>query len=105
MKLTLTESGVYRIEDTVIGAIAESQTLGDLVNNFDCLDFFIIYEDGLGNKEIFKIYYGGAYNADNYNRFMKHKVLPKVKLLSDHYDVIITADTFESECFVKVKKY
>lgn len=104
MQINLTEAMCTTMEYTVIPAIVESQTLGDLVDNFDCMDFFIGYEDGLGNKEIFKIYYCGVYNADDYNKFMKHKILPKVKLLSDRYDVIITADTFESECFIKIIK-
>lgn len=50
MQINLTEAMCTTMEYTVIPAIAESKTLGDLIDNFDCLDFFIGYEDSSGRS-------------------------------------------------------
>lgn len=105
MKIELMESHHFAMKNTVIGAISKSRTVGDLVDNFSCLDFFISYEYNLGDRRVFHIYNGGFLDTDEYNKFMKYRGLSKIDLLNDHYDVSIIADSFESECFVKIKKY
>lgn len=105
MKVILTESACFHMEDTIIGAIAKSKNIDNLIKNANCLDLFITYENNLGNKDVFKIYYAGVYNEDEYNRFAKNKYLPKIKLLTDDYDIIINEDKFERECTISIKKY
>lgn len=45
------------------------------------------------------IFYGSELD-----RFLKYEKLAKVKLSTDHYDIKIQSDEFESECFVFVRK-
>ena len=105
MKVMLTQCSGISMEDTIIGSLAKSKTIDDLIKNTKCLDLFIIYENALGNIDIFKIYYGGFYNKTEYDRFAKNKHLPKINLSTDDYDIIINEDKFERECTISIKKY
>lgn len=105
MKIELTESMPFYMEDTIIGAIVESETVGDLVKSARCLELSVIYTDKSSRRNVFSIHNGGAYDKDEYSRFLKCGELSKIELLTDYYDVSIKADTFESECVINVTEY
>lgn len=104
MKIELTECSGFSPKDTVLSDIVESKTLGDLVKRVECMNFFVIYWDSTGYKYVFRISCAGFYNEDEYNRFLNCDNLPKIDLLDDHYDIFITFDKFERDCFVYVDK-
>lgn len=105
MKIELTESMPFYMEDTIIGAIVESETVGDLVDNARCLELSVVYTDNSGQRSVFSIHNGGAHDKNEHSRFLKCGKLSKIKLLTDYYDVSIKADRFESECVIYVTEY
>lgn len=105
MKIILSNSMDYKMKDTIIGAIAKSRILKNLVDNIEYLEFCVEYESYLGDKERFEIYHAGVYNADDYDRFMSYKGLSSINLLTDDYDITIITIESKSECFIKIIKY
>ena len=108
MKIIISESSGHKIENTIIGAINQSQDLGALVDTllldeFKYKDLYVAYEDVCGKKKLFSIYELGYFNDLEYCWFTNHEVLYNdVDLLSDCYDITILVDKHESECFIKV---
>lgn len=105
MKIELTESMPFYMDSTIIGAIVESESVGDLVDNARCLELSVVYTDSSGNRNVFWICNGGAHDKKEHSRFLKCGNLSKIELLTDYYDVSIKADTFESECVIYITEY
>lgn len=104
MQINFSESANINIADSILGNISDYKNLGDLAKDVECMDFYIYYHDDITHKETFKICYAGNFYGSELDRFLKYEKLAKVKLLTDHYDIKIQSDEFESECFVFVRK-
>ena len=108
LKIITSESSGYAIEDTIIGAIAQSQNIGALVDTllldtYKLRNLYVGYEGPLGKKELFIIYGLGSFNESDYCSFTNFWILYNdVDLLSDCYDITILIDDHESDCFIKV---
>ena len=107
-KIIMSESSGYAIEDTIIGAIAQSQDIGSLVDTllldtYKLRNLYVGYEDAFGDKELFMIYLFTFFGDSDYCAFTNNDILyNNVDLLSDCYDITILIDNHESDCFIKV---
>ena len=104
MKIEVKEAMGFAMDASVIAAVAECETLGELVDNIECCDFFVIYKDKLGYEDTFAIYKDGDFDSDEFARFMNDEILSDIELFTDYYDIFIKADMFESECLIEVKE-
>lgn len=103
MQIKLIECMNQNMEDTILSQIAESNTIGDLVEKIHCSDFSIYYTDKSKKEHTFNIYFENLYFPTSYEKFLNCDKLPTIKLLDDFHDILIKYNGFGNGCYICIK--